>query len=302
MTMLPLPRDPVPLGTSGMSAFPLAWGMWRLSGSVNDARAKVAAALDIGVNLFDTADIYSEASESVKGGAETLFGEVLRAEPGWRQRIIVASKGGIVPGIPYDSSPAHLQNACEGSLRRLGVECLDLYQIHRPDLLTHPEQVAATLERLHRDGKIRAVGVSNYTAPQLQALQSWLPVPIVSHQVEFSPLCLGPLTDGLFDQAMERKMALLAWSPLAGGRLAESRNASHKITLLAELDHLARREGQSRAAIALAWIMTHPSRPIPLIGSQEPDHIRQFGDVFSVRINRREWYRVLVAASGEKLP
>jgi len=162
--------------------------------------------------------------------------------------------------------------------------------------------VAEALTKLKRAGKIDAIGVSNHTAAQTAALQAWLDVPIVSHQPEFSPLRLDALTDGVLDQAMERDMAVLAWSPLAGGRLVDAPAGGHARAVIDELDRLAFREGVSRACVAMAWVMTHPSRPIPIIGSQSPERIRQMKDVFKVRLDRTDWYAVLVAARGEAMP
>jgi len=215
---------------------------------------------------------------------------------------VIATKGGIVPGVPYNSSATYLQEACNASLKRLGIERIDLYQIHRPDLLTHPAEVAEGLIKLKRAGKIDAVGVSNYTAAQTAALQAWLDLPLVSHQPEFSPLHLAPMTDGVLDQAMERDMAVLAWSPLAGGRLVDAQGDGLARGVTDELDRLARRENVSRACLTLAWVMSHPARPIPIIGSQSPDRIRDCKNVFKVRLDRADWYAVLVAARGAPMP
>ena len=302
MTALPLSDAPRKLGKSDISVYPLAWGTWRLGGDVAAACGKVAAAREIGVTLFDTADVYGLDSGHAFGSAESLLGEVLRAEPSWRKGMVIATKGGIRPGTPYDNGAAYLQAACEESLKRLGIERIDLYQIHRPDLLTHPAEAAEGLVRLKRAGKIDAVGVSNYTAAQVRALQAWLDLPVVSHQPEFSPLHLDPLTDGVLDHAMETDMAVLAWSPLAGGRLADMPGDGRGRAVVEELDRLALREGVSRVSVILAWVMAHPARPIPIVGSQSPERIRQFKDVFKVRLDRSDWYSVLVAARGVPLP
>ncbi len=301
-SLLKLSDAPRPLGKSAFSVHPLAWGMWRMTGDVAAARGRIAAARDIGVTLFDTADIYGLDAGHPCGAAEALLGEVLKADPGLRKEMVIATKGGICPGVPYNSSAAYLQEACEASLKRLAIERIDLYQIHRPDLATHPAEVAEGLTKLKRAGKIDAVGVSNFTPGQTAALQAWLDLPLVSHQPEFSPLHLNALTDGVLDQAMERDMAVLAWSPLAGGRLADSPADGPARAVIEELDRLAFREGVSRATIALAWVMAHPSRPIPIIGSQSPERIRQSQDVFKVSLDRADWYAVLVAARGAPMP
>src|ERR1700688_1188552 len=181
----------IALGRSGIEVAPLGWGMWRFAGAdVATARRRVEAAMDIGCTLFDTADIYGYGTPDGFGGAERLLGLVLRSAPALRHRMVLATKAGIYPPLPYNSSTDYLVQACENSLQRLGVECIDLFQIHRPDLLTHPAEVAAALEQLRRAGKIRAAGVSNYSATQLDALSQHLPFPLASIQPEFSPLAI----------------------------------------------------------------------------------------------------------------
>ena len=137
------------LGSSDLQVGPIAYGCWRLAeGDSAEARGKIEAALDTGWNLIDTADIYGFDGQEGFGRAESLLGEVLTEAPALRQQMVLATKGGIRPGVPYDSSPEYLRSACEASLRRLGVDVIDLYQIHRPDTLTHPEELASALMEL----------------------------------------------------------------------------------------------------------------------------------------------------------
>ncbi len=136
--------------------------------------------------------------------------------------MVLATKGGIRPPVPYDSSPAGITAACEDSLRRLGVETIDLYQIHRPDMYTHPADLAAALIALRDAGKIRAVGVSNHTPAQTEALAAHLPFPVVTDQPEFSVMHLDPMRDGTFDACMRTGRVPIVWSPLAGGRVISS--------------------------------------------------------------------------------
>jgi predicted oxidoreductase len=236
------------------------------------------------------------------GDVESLLGRVFATNPGLRRQVVLASKGGIIPGVPYDSSAAYLTEACEASLRRLGTECIDLYQVHRPDVLTHPAELARTLESLVQSGKVRAVGISNFTPAQTAALLAHLRVPLASLQPEFSPLALGPLTDGTLDLAMQHDVGVLAWSPLAGGRLGKAGGDDRTLRVIAELDAHAQRYGVSRTAAAYAWIMAHPACIIPIIGSLQAARIREAADAFKVRWTRTEWYRVLVASRGQDLP
>jgi predicted oxidoreductase len=276
--------------------------MWRFAGEdVAAAAARVQAALDAGVTLFDTADIYGPDNGEAFGSAEALLGRVLSANPSFAPRMQIATKGGIVMGVPYDSSGGYLASAIDASLRRMGVERVALWQIHRPDLLTHPAEVARALEAAHAAGKIGAIGVSNFTTSQVEALAAHLELPIVSTQPEFSPLTIGPLFDGVLDQAMARGLTVLAWSPMGGGRLGEPKDDRARAVAEA-LDVKAAEAGVSRAATAYSWILAHPARPIPIAGAQSLARIAEIPDAFRPRWTRAEWYAVLTASTGEPLP
>lgn len=290
------------LGASGLTVSTIAWGMWRFAGDdVAAARARVEAALDAGVTLLDTADIYGPDNNEPFGAAEALLGRVLAEAPALRERMVLATKGGIRMGVPYDSSATYLAEAIDASLARLGCERVELYQIHRPDLLTHPQEVARALDDARAAGKIVAIGVSNHTPAQTAALADFLTVPVVSDQPEFSALATKPLFDGTFDQAMARGMAVLAWSPLGGGRLADPADERAR-AVVALLDKKAAEAGVDRAAVAYSWIMAHPARPIPIVGTQNPARIAKIADAYTPRWTRAEWYAVLEASLGERLP
>ena len=290
-------RQPRQLGNSDITVSPIAWGMWRLTGEVAAATALVHAALDAGITLFDTADIYGFDAPEGFGGAEAILGKVLAADRGLRGRIVLATKGGIIPPVPYDTSADYLAAACDASLRRLQTDVIDLYQIHRRDFLTHPQEVAAALTRLVEAGKVRSVGVSNHSPAELGALQRFLNLPIVSTQPEFSPLRVAPLYDGTLDQAMAANVSVLAWSPLGGGRLTDTGHAAG--ALLAEQGAAY---GVDAVAAALSWIMVHPARIIPIVGSQKVERIRAATDAFKVEWDRERWYAVMQAGTGERLP
>ncbi len=311
MTDLVLSNTPRPLGKSGLTVSPMAWGMWRFAGEdVRAAQERVEAAIEAGVTFFDTADIYGGTNGEPFGASEDLLGKVFKASPGQRDRIVHASEGGIRLGVPYDSSPAYLREAVDASLRRLGVERLDLWQIHRPDLLAHPAEVAGTLDALVAEGKIAAVGVSNHTPAQTGALARYLKAGIASTQPEFSALATTPLFDGTFDRAMKHDHAVLAWSPLGQGRLAAgdprpgrgTADTLQTTRVKAALDEHAERQGVSRTAVAYAWVMAHPSRPIPIVGTQTPSRIAESAEAYRVSFSRAEWYAILTASLGENLP
>jgi predicted oxidoreductase len=302
MTDIRLSPDPVPLGKSGLTVSPIAWGMWRFAGvGADHGRRLIDAALEAGVTLFDTADIYGFRGGDGFGDAETLLGEICAASPGLRERMILATKGGITPPVPYDSSRDYLMAALEASLRRLRVEHIDLYQIHRPDILAHPQEVARTLEDMVASGKVRAIGVSNYTVAQTRALIGLLSVPLASHQPEFSPLHLDPVENGLFDVTMEHDVAVLAWSPLGGGRLAAPED-ERSTRVAAALDVVADAYGVSRAAATYSWIMAHPTRAIPIVGTQKVERVAELADAYKIVWTRKTWYDVLVASRGTRLP
>ena len=192
-----------PLGKSSLTVSALAWGMWRFRGDdLAASRRLVETALEVGIDLFDTADIYGPGNGEPFGAAEALLGRVFAEAPGLRARMVLATKGGIEMGVPYNSSADYLVRACEASLKRLGVEQVDLYQIHRPDTLAHPAEVAKGLDQLRRAGKIAEAGVSNYSPSQVAALQAHLPFDLASTQPEYSPLAIAPISDGVLDQAV----------------------------------------------------------------------------------------------------
>jgi predicted oxidoreductase len=302
MSEIMLTPDPRPLGKSGITVSPIAWGMWRFAGAgVGAGRALIEAAFSAGVTLFDTADIYGFDGSGGFGDAESLLGEIFAESPGLRERMVLATKGGITPPVPYDSGRDYLMRALDASLARLRVEQVDLYQIHRPDILAHPQEVARTLEEMIAAGKVRAIGVSNYTVEQSRALGAFLTVPLATQQPEFSPLATEPMTDGLFDAAMADDVAILAWSPLGGGRIAAPTTA-RETAVAAALDVVATRFGVGRSAVAYSWIMAHPARVIPIVGTQNATRIAELTDAFTIRWTRQDWYDVLVASRGEKLP
>jgi predicted oxidoreductase len=281
---------------------PLAFGLWRYTNDdVATAQGVLETALDAGMNLIDNADVYGfDWGGSGFGSVEEILGSVLAAAPHLRDRMVLATKGGITPPIPYDSSPTYLRSACEASLRRMGVDVIDLYQIHRPDMLSHPAEVAATLTELRDEGKIREVGVSNHTPTQVAALAEHLPFPIATNQPEYSALHLDPLRDGTFDDCMRTGTVPMAWSPLGGGRLATGDGVRPE--LLDVLDGLAAREGVDRATIAIAFVLAHPAAPIAVIGSQTRERIAGSTAALGVELSRADVYSIIQASEGVPLP
>jgi predicted oxidoreductase len=313
--------ETVSLGTSQLQTSRIAYGCWRLAGTWNPAevtpekddvgRRAVVAALEAGYSMFDHADIYC------RGHGETLFGQVMKANPSIRDDIVISTKCGIrVAGEPwsdsphrYDFSAEHIIQSCEASLKRLQVETIDLLQLHRPDFLMNPEEIADAFNQLMRAGKVREFGVSNFRPSQISALQKACPMRLAVHQVEISLAKLDCFTDGILDQCLLEKMTPLAWSPLGGGVLGSPEITSgmgprHPVSALLQetISAIADARGVSRSIIALAWLLKHPSKIVPIIGSTDPQRIREATKAPEIDLTRDEWYRLLVAARGEKLP
>jgi predicted oxidoreductase len=285
-----------------LSCGPLSFGCWRfVDADVGRAADLIEAALDAGMTLVDNADVYGlDWGGQGWGSCEENLGAVLAHRSGLRDRMVLATKGGIVPGVPYVSDPGYLVEACEASLRRLGVDHVELYQVHRPDLFAHPAVVAKALASLRERGLAVEVGVSNHTPSQVAALQAHLPFALASHQFEMSVARLQPLRDGTLDHCTATGVAALAWSPLAGGRLATGERLSAE--LLAVLDRLAERESVTRAAIAVAFVLAHPARPVAIIGTQRPERLVELAAATRVRLDRRDLYELIVASDGVPLP
>jgi len=299
----------------------LAYGCWRVAGTWTPSevtpasraagRRAVIAAYEAGYTLFDNADIYC------RGEAERVLGDALKEVAGMRDRVAIATKGGVraagdpQPDAPgrYDFSASHLINTCEQSLRRLGVEMIDLYLLHRPDFLADPAEVAEAFSQLKAGGKVRYFGVSNFRPTLVTALQAACPMPLVVHQVEISLARLEAFSDGTLDQCLIERITPMAWSPLAAGligdganRLLPSQQSYRPERFLPELDAVARTRGASRMVIALAWLLKHPARIQPIIGSTKPERIREAAKAADLELTREEWYRLLIAARGEPLP
>lgn len=306
------PRIPIPpadaltissprtIGSLGTTS-PIGLGCWRLTGSDTDSTTLLSRAYELGITFIDNADVYGlDWGGTHFGACEEALGRVFTALPHLRNNIILATKAGIVPGIPYNSSASYLVSACEASLARLGVDHVDLFQIHRPDIFTHPEEVASALLQLQQRGLIRASGVSNYTPSQTLALQKYLGDALVTVQPEFSALHLAPLRDGTFDMCQQEKLTPLAWSPLGGGRISTGDGVRPE--LMTTLNNVATKHNVSREAIAIAFVLSHPAQPIALIGTQQPQRLNDCVTALTVNLTRQDVYDIVQASDGEPLP
>jgi predicted oxidoreductase len=291
------------LGLSESANPRFAYGLWRYGGDDSDqALRMLELARANGIEHFDTADVYGGRNSF--GAAEQLLGELRARAPEVFAGAALATKIGVEHGSPYNSSPEYLERACEASPRRLGVERIDLLYIHRPDLLAHPEQVAKCLDNLVSAGKISAIGVSNYSATQLDALHNFLTNPIAAHQVEISALATAPIFDGTLDQAMRLRIAIVAWSPLAGGRLGEATTDDNPAIkrVKAALTDIAQRHDASPEAVALAFLRAHPAAITPILGTRTPDRLKACLSCQQFELSRADWYAILEASQGARMP
>jgi predicted oxidoreductase len=233
-----------------------------------------------------------------------------------RKKILIATKCGIrwaeqPKGSThrYDFSAKHILWSCDESLKRLGVDTIDIYQLHRPDLLADPAEIAGAFSKLKKQGKVREFGVSNFMPSLLTAVQSACPMPLIVNQVEIHMARLDCFTDGTLDQCLAETITPLSWSPLAGGVLGDGGKPWPKdprkkglLKLLKLLDEMASGYGVSRTALSLAWLLKHPSRIIPIVGSVNPARIKDAVKADSVDLSREDWYRILLAARMQPLP
>lgn len=306
------------LGQTGLDVSSLAYGAMRIAATWNPSevdakrveagKRSLRAAYEAGFTFFDHADIYCS------GECERIHGLLFAEEPSLRSKTVLATKCGIrFPGDPnpdsphrYDFSAEHILRSCESSLKRLQTDYIDLYQLHRPDFLMDPEDVAEAFAKLHAQGKVRYFGVSNFLPSKVAALQAYLDTPLVVNQVEIHLGRLDCLQDGTLDQCLEAGMTPLSWSPLAGGWLGAGgtppESKPHLTDLVRLMDELADQMQVSRTEVALAWLLEHPARIVPIVGSTDADRIRSSVRATTVTIGRENWYRLLVAARGLRLP
>ncbi len=297
------------LGTGGPVVGRLSFGAMRIAGSWDPAQtdregafAALRAAYDAGYTLFDHADIYA------RGICESLHGEFLQANPSLSKDTVIATKCGVrfgdeAAGVVgrYDFSADWIERSCEGSLKRLGVETIDVYQLHRPDLLMDPEEVAGAFARLRASGKVRYFGVSNFLPSTVDLLQDFLPDLLLVNQIEVHLGRLEPFFDGTLDQCLREGMTPLSWSPLGGGWIGAAIEDAppERRELLGKLDEVANAHGAGRAEIALAWLLKHPSGIVPIVGSRSPERIAACARADDVELSREEWYALLIAARGK---
>ncbi|MGC8704969.1 MAG: aldo/keto reductase [Athalassotoga sp.] len=290
----------------------IALGCMRIADmSVKDVSKLINAALEEGINFFDHADIYGG------GKSEELFGTALKEMKGVREKIFIQTKCGIRDGY-YDFSRDHILEAVDGSLKRLKTDYIDVLLLHRPDALVEPEEVAEAFSILHASGKIRNFGVSNHNPMQIELLSQYLNQRIIVNQLQFSITNTGMIDAGLnvnmqIDKSVDRDGSVLdycrlngitiqAWSPFQYGFFDGVFLDNPKFkTLNDEMDKVAKKYDVPKSAIPIAWILRHPAKIQPIVGTTNPKHLKEICQASNVNLTRKEWYD-LYKAAGNKLP
>jgi len=286
----------------------LALGFWRLADwglSDRELLDLIRASLDLGITTFDHADIYGDHT------CQELFGRALALEPALRKKMQLVTKCGIMLASPnrphhalkhYNTSRAHIMASVDESLQTLGTDHVDLLLIHRPDLLMDPDEVAEAFTALRQAGKVLHFGVSNFTPSQFDLLASRLDFPLVTNQIEVSVLFLDLLHDGTVDRCLQKGIAPMVWSPLAGGRIfsEESERAARvRQALQAVGQELG---GAPLDQVALSWVLTHPARFVPILGSGKIERIRSAARAEARQLSREQWFAIWSASSGTPVP
>ena len=282
-------------------------GFWRLNEWEFDTKALIGFiehCLDLGITTFDHADIYGEY------GNEALFGMALKEQPGLRDKMELVTKCGIcltTSNRPdhkvqhYNTTAAHIRASIEQSLKNLETKMIDLVLIHRPDPLMNATEMAEIFSALIEEGKIRHVGVSNFTPSQFEMFQSKLDVPLLTNQVECSLLYLNPIYDGTFDQAQKFGFSPMIWSPFAGGRLfTENSDRANRVRHIC--NEMAIKYGVTVDQIALAWLLRLPCNPQLVIGTGKKERASIAAAAPELQLERQDWYKLLEASNGHPVP
>ena len=288
----------------GLEFSRIVYGMWRLADDSNTSpahvTAKIESCLDQGITTFDQADIY--------GGyvAEGVLGEALKANPALRNRMEIVTKCDIVAPAGryadakvkyYDTSRAHIEASVEHSLREMAIDHIDLLLIHRPDPFMDHQETGAALDAVVASGKVRSVGVSNFKPWDWDLLQSGMATTLVTNQIEISLGEIAPFTNGDLAFHQRQEHPIMAWSPLGGGSLM---TGDGEIAHVA--DDIASAFGVDRAAVAVAFLLAHPSKILPVMGTNSLERIAKISDALKVKLDRETWYQLYTAALGQEVP
>lgn len=300
------------LGKTDLTVPVIGLGCMRLAGAEKkQAEEFFSTALDLGLNFFDHADIYG------RGKCEEVFAELMKNTP--REKLILQSKCGIVPGKMFDFSKEHILNSVDGILSRLGTDYLDVLLLHRPDALMEPEEVAEAFDILKAKGKVLNFGVSNQDPYTMELMSRSLNVPLAANQLQLSITNATMISQPMNTNIADRKDPVLdngvlnycrlnditvqAWSPFQYGMFEGTfLGNTEKFPVLNEkLDELAEKYGVTNTAIALAWILRHPAKIQPIVGTINPKRVADCAKAADITLSREEWYEIYRAA-GYRLP
>jgi predicted oxidoreductase len=295
-----------------LEASAIALGCMRIDAlSPAEAERLVKTALENGVDFFDHADIYGG------GRSEEVFAQAAGMCPSVREKMVLQTKCGIRDGM-YDFSREHILRAVEGSLRRLKTDYVDVLLLHRPDTLVEPEELAGTFRMLRESGKVRHFGVSNQTPMMMELLAKYLDEPIIANQLQFGIMHTGMVDQGLNanmknDPGVDRDGGVLEycrlkditiqpWSPFQFGFFEGVFIGNDRFPEVnCALDELAEKYGVTKNAAAIAWILRHPARMQPIVGTTNAGRLAEICRACEVELTREEWYAVYRAA-GNRLP
>ncbi len=282
----------------------MIYGMWRLADgddtSPSAVRAKIDTCLAQGITTMDQADIYGGYA------AEALLGAALKAAPALRDKIEIVTKCDIVAPAGkyadkrvkyYDTSAAHIAASIDASLANMAIERIDCLLIHRPDPMMDHVETGRALDAAVLSGKVRTVGVSNFKLHDWTLLQSAMDTPLVTNQIELSLAAHQGFTNGDVAYLQERGVPIMAWSPLGGGSLMQGDSAT-----AAAMARVADAQGVDAAAVAVAWLLAHPARILPVMGTNNLDRIARLADALKVEIDRQTWFELYTAALGHEVP
>ena len=289
--------------TPDLSFSRIVYGMWRVGDdadtSTSHVRAKIDACLEQGITTIDQADIYGGYT------AEAILGACLKENKGLRDDLEIVTKCDIVAPAGrysdarvkyYDTSAAHIERSINNSLTDMGIDHIDLLLIHRPDPFMDHHETGAALDAAVKSGKVRAVGVSNFKPWDWTLLQSAMETKLVTNQIEISLTANESLTNGDLAFLQERGLHAMAWSPLGGGGLmtstGEPRETMSKIAMAAGVDE---------AAVAVAWLLAHPSGILPVMGTNTISRIKDFSNALKVPMDRETWFELYTAALGHEV-
>ena len=300
------------LGHGQLSASEISLGCMRINSlDSKEAERLINTAIDEGIDFFDHADIYGG------GKSEEVFSKAVGMSSSKRDRLIIQSKCGIRKN-QYDFSKEHILSSVDGILKRLNTEYLDILALHRPDTLMEPEEVAVAFDQLHRSGKVRYFGVSNFNPMQIELLNKYLKHKIIINQLQLSLTNTGMIDSGFnvntkFETSIDRDGSILeycrlkditiqAWSPFQYGFFEGVFLGSEKYTELNnKINELSEKYNVSDVAIAIAWILRHPAKIQPILGTTNADRLKSICKASQVDMSRTEWYELYLAA-GNKLP